>query len=512
MSTADPDRPVMLISPYGIENRGVRYIAAVLRSAGFRPVLVLMKRWINNQISPPTEKEQALLLELAQRLNPLLIGIGFGAPYFKVVTALTQQLKQVVDSPILWGGVYPTVCPEACIEHADMVCVGEGEQPVLDLCRALSSGDTALEIPNLWIRSGGDVHKHDPRPLIQDVDALPMPEYGMSETVFIEDDQLRHVDPISETAEYRIYPTRGCPYACSYCNNSILRKIYEGKGKYYRVRSVESVISELETARQLLPRIRRIKFDGDVFAFPGDWIQRFSEAYAERIGLPFELLTYPGELSADDLRHLKSAGLCKVQTGIQSGSDDEVSTVYKRTSTGSKIHEFSRLTHEIGVPVVYDLIFDNPLAKRDDKRRMIELLLTLDRPFKVYLYSLTVFPKTGLARDLLEQGLITPDDIEGQATKSFEQFRLSLDYPRSAEDVYWICLAILSAKSFIPRAAIRRLMKMPWLMAHPAPLRVLAQAADLAKNAVIAADMLLHGELTMFKIRQYGAFRRMISQ
>ena len=333
----------------------------------------------------------------------------------------------------------------------------------------------------------------------------------MPETVFIEDNVMRTVDPIAETAEYRIYPTRGCPYACSYCNNSILREIYNGKGKYYRVRSVESVLSELEAARRVLPRIRRIKFDGDVFAFPGDWIQRFSEAYPKRIGLPFELLTYPGELSGEDLKQLKAAGLCKVQTGIQSGSDDEVK-VYKRTSTGSKIHEFSKLTHDMKVPVVYDLIFDNPLARREDKRRMIELLLTLDRPFKVYLYSLTVFPKTGLAKDLLDQGLITPDDIEGQATKSFEQFRLSLDYPRSQEDIYWICLAILSAKSFIPRFVIRQLMKTPWLMAHPAPLKLFAQVSDLTKNAFIAANMLLHGELTMFKIRQYGAFRRMISQ
>ncbi len=511
MSEVLPGRAVMLVSPYGIENRGIRYIAAVLRAAGFRPVLVLMKRWINNQISPPTEKEEALLLDWVREIDPLLIGFGFGAPYFKVVTHLTRRIREATSVPVLWGGVYPTVCPEACIEHADMVCVGEGEFAVLDLCRCLADGADHQTVPNLWVRSGDTISKNPPRPLNQDIDALPMPEYCMPETVFIEDNVLRKMDPVEETAEYRIYPTRGCPYACSYCNNSIMRAIYDGKGKYYRVRSVESVIEELEAARRILPRIRRIKFDGDVFAFPGDWISRFSKAYTERIGLPFEILTYPGELSAQNLKDLKAAGLCKVQTGIQSGSDDEVK-VYKRKSTGSKIHEFSMLTHELGVPVVYDLIFDNPLAERKDKRRMIELLLSLERPFKVYLYSLTVFPKTGLAKDLLERGLITPDDIEGEATKSFEQFRVSLDYPRSREDVFWICLAILSAKSFIPRAVIRRLMTMPWLMKHPAPLQLLAQTADLTKNAFIAANMLIHGELTMFKIRQYGAFRRMISQ
>ncbi len=512
MKERPAQRPVMLISPYGIENRGVRYIASLLRENGFRPVLVLLKRWINNSISTPTETEEALLLDLAERLDPLFIGVGFGAPYLKIVTHLTEQLRQRTGRPILWGGVYPTICPEVSIRHADMVCIGEGEYPVLDLCRRLSEETEIRDIPNLWTREGDEVFRNEPRDLLQDLDAIPFPQYGAPDTYFIEDNQLRETDPIAETSEYRIYPTRGCPYACTYCNNSIMRGIYQGKGKYYRTRSVENVIAELEAAKRRLPRTRRIKFDGDVFAFPADWIQLFSEQYASRVGLPFELLTYPGELDETALRQLKQAGLCKVQTGIQSGSDDEVRDVYKRRSTAASIREFSKLTSRTEVPVVYDLIFDNPLAQQKDKRQMLELLLSLQRPFKIYLYSLTVFPETSLATDLLDRGLITPADIEGEATKSFRQFRLSLDYPRSREDTFWICLTILSAKGFVPRALIRRLMDSEWLKRHPAPMRLFAELSDLAKNAIIALDMLIHGELTRFKIRQYGAFKKMISQ
>ncbi len=56
----EPNRRVMLVSPYGIENRGVRYISAVLRQEGFEPHLVLFKRWVNNQIEAPTAREEAL--------------------------------------------------------------------------------------------------------------------------------------------------------------------------------------------------------------------------------------------------------------------------------------------------------------------------------------------------------------------------------------------------------------------------------------------------------------------
>jgi len=502
---------VVLVSVYGIENRGVRYIAAMLRANGFEPHLVLFKRWINNRIAPPTPKEQDLLAELVARSDPLLVAFGFGAPYLKIVTELTARLRRATRAPILWGGVHPTVCPEDCIEHADYVCVGEGEHPTLDLCRALADGADTRSIPNLWARRDGTVIRNEPRPLLQDLDALPYPAYLRPDTYFIEDDRLREGDPIRGTVEYRIYPTRGCPYACAYCHNSILRDIYRGRGRYYRVRGVESVLGELEEAQRAF-RIRRVKFDGDVFAFPKPWIEAFAAGYKERIGVPFEILTYPGELDEEDLRMLKDAGLQKLQTGIQSGSDREVLEVYGRRSTGSDIRELLSMAHRTGVEVVFDLIFDDPLADPADKRAMIELLLDLERPFRIYLYSLTIFPRTSIARDLLERGLITENDIEGRATKSFRQFRLSLDYPRPPEDVFWICLTILSSKSFMPRPLIRRLMDSRYLRAHPAPLRILAQTADLLKVSGIAAQMLLRGEFTLFKLRQYGAMGKLISQ
>jgi len=502
---------VVLVSVYGIENRGVRYIAATLRAHGFEPHLVLFKRWINNRIAPPTAKEQELLADLVARTDPLLVAFGFGAPYLDIVTGLTARLRRATAAPVLWGGVHPTVCPEDCIQQADYVCVGEGEHPTLDLCRALADGTDTRSIPNLWVRRDGAVTRNEPRPLLQDLDALPYPEYLRPNTWFIEENRLRAGDPIRGTVEYRIYPTRGCPYACGYCHNSILRDIYRGSGRYYRVRGVENVLGELEEAQRLF-RIRRVKFDGDVFAFPKPWIRAFAAGYKERIGVPFEILTYPGELDEEDLRLLKSAGLQKLQTGIQSGSDREVLEVYGRRSTGSDNRALLSMAHRVGVEVVFDLIFDDPLASPADKRAMIELLLDLERPFRIYLYSLTVFPKTALARELLDRGLITADDVEGRAVKSFRQFRLSLDYPRPPEDVFWICLTILSSKSFIPRALIRRLMENEHLRAHPAPLRVLAQAADLVKVFGIAAQMAVRGEFTLFKLRQYGAMGKLISQ
>ena len=384
--------------------------------------------------------------------------------------------------------------PELFLGECDFVIKGEPEEAAYEIGRGSQ--------PKGFIES---------KP-IKDLDSLPFPDYLQPGTFFIEDNKLRRGDPISETVEYRIYPTRGCPYACAYCNNSVLRNIFKDKGRYYRFRSAENVIAELEAAKRAMPRTRRIKFDGDVFAFPKKWIEKFCDEYRSRVGIPFEILSYPGELDENDLAGLKKAGLLKIQAGIQSASEKEVKNAYGRNSTVKDIHELTRIAHRLGIEVVFDIIFDNPLATSEDKKAMVEMLLNLERPFLIYLYSLTVFPKTAVAKELLARGLITIDDIEGRARKSFRQFRLSLDYPRSREDIFWISLVILSSKSFIPRGLIRAAMNSAWLRQNPQLLKFSAQAADILKAGVLAMKMLFNGELTMFKIRQYGSFNRVISQ
>ena len=506
-------RNVVLVSPYGIENRGVRYIAACLKEAGFSPVLVFFKRWVNNDIKEPSEREYQLLVELVKGLSPLLVGFGFGAPYLGIVTEATRRLRERCDAPVIWGGVYPTVCPDECIGDADYVCIGEGEHATVELCQALADGAATDAVPGLWSRLGESVEKAAPRPLFQDLDALPMPVYLDPDSHFIEDGRTIRKDPIDGTVEYRVYPARGCPYQCTYCHAHVLRRITKGTpGRFYRYRTVENVLQELEAALTILPRIRRVKFDGDVFAFPKSWIEEFAAAYPARVGVPFELLTYPGELDEDDLRLLKGAGLRKLQTGIQSGSDREVAESYGRKSTAGNIMELSEQASRVGIEVAYDLIFDNPLAVEDDKRAVVELLLRLKRPFNIYIYSLTLFPRTKLTEEFLAQGLAGPEDVEGRATKSFRQFRLSFDWPREPEEEFWIGLTILAAKRYIPRAVVRRLMESRVLRRRPAPLIAAARTADVVKAGVIASRMLLDGELTLFKLRQYGSFKRVISQ
>ncbi len=503
---------VLLITPYGYQNTGIRLLSATLREGGFDAPILFMKAWRNNDIQPPIESEFRLLQDFVKEADPDIIGIGFGTPYLKIVSEMTGRLREVSGAHIIWGGVHPTIAPEDCIEIADSVCVGEGERPLLDLARAFRDGSPIEETANLWIRGPEGVRKNRPRPLLQNLDDLPYAHLAEAEMASIEDGRLRHGNPSKDNALYRIFASRGCPFACSFCYNSQFRQIFDGLGRYHRTRTVEGVFEELEAARERLPKLRRIRFDDDTFVFPPAWIEAFAREYPRRIGLPFDILLNPQAADETTLRRLKEAGLVHVQVGIQSGSEDEVEEHFSREGSNAQTLELARLLNDIGIEVTYDLILDNPLATRRDKEAMIDLLLQLPRPFALFIYSLTNFPKSEITDNLLEMGLISPEEVEGRATKSFEQFRLSLSYPRPAEETFFASLISMTSKGFIPGRLIKSVSRSAFLRAHPAPVRWAAEAANIIKLAAVAFKMLRRGELSAFKIAEYASFKRRLIQ
>lgn len=504
---------VLLITPYGYENQGVRMLSAVLRRDGFEAPILYMKAWRNNDIQPPTDKELGLFQKVIRQQAPDVIGIGFGTPYLRIVTELTRLAREVSDAHVIWGGVHPTISPEDCIDHADSVCIGEGELPLLDLAAAIRDGEPIDGIANLWIRHGDEVLRNPPRPLIQDLDTLPFGHQLLgAEMLVLEDGKVVARDPSVDNTMYRIHASRGCPFKCAFCYNSQYRQIYADLGTYHRQRSVENVLQEIELARTVRPGLKRIRFDDDSFVFPRAWIEEFCREYTRRVGLRFDILFNPTTVNERNLRMLRDAGLDHVQVGIQAGSDEEREKQYQRKGSNQDTLELARLLADIGIAVTYDVILDNPLSSRADKQAMLDLLLQLPRPYNLFLYSLVVFPKSFTATTLLAAGVITEDDVEGRATKSFEQFRLSLSYPRSAEDTFYASLISMASKAFIPRAAVRALARSETLREHPTPVRYGAEVANAVKLGTVAYKMLRRGELSVFKLAEYASFRRRLIQ
>jgi len=245
------------------------------------------------------------------------------------------KAKRTVFS--LFGGVHPTLFPEMIEEEGvDALCVGEGEGALIELLTNLSEGRSIDGIQNLHIKREGQVYKNPIRPLIEDLDSLPVPDHKIFERA------------IPRTLWRTLVVTgRGCPYRCSYCSNDPYRAIYRGKGRWLRRRSVDHVMEELG-ALKASRRYEFIRFVDDIFTLDQAWIEEFSEKY-RRIGIPFGCLTRANYVKEPIVRCLAEAGCWSMSLGVEAANDRIRNEIFNREMTKDEIIRACEIIKKSGI-------------------------------------------------------------------------------------------------------------------------------------------------------------------
>jgi len=391
----------------------------VLEREGFDVVSLFFKgRDTGNNFEKYSGDELAYLVEQIYKLGPALVGISVMSAFFDVASEITGRIKELDSAPlVLWGGIHPTIRPEQCLEVADVVCVGEGEEAVVELAMALRDKADISSIKNLWMRG----HNNELRPLIQDLDSLPFASCSRDQKYIVEKRRMQPYDynKVVHREGFRFMTSRGCPFGCAYCANSFLRAAYKGKGRYLRQRSVDNVIQELVHLKNRY-RLGLIHFFDDVFAVDFEWTREFCEKYKEKVGGPFWCYCQPRATDEKTLLLLKDVGLVQVQIGIQSGSERIRRDYFKRYDTNNDILRSVNTLCNVGVAWGCDLIVDNPAEKAEDYQQTAQLLSRFPRPFSANIVTLTHFPEYELTRRFLAEGKIREEDVEDQMSKGFK--------------------------------------------------------------------------------------------
>jgi len=277
---------VTLISPYpDIKSFGIRTLSACLKREGHDVQLIFLLR-------PFTKRYEDKTLDEVVKISSgaALVGISLMTNFFDNAVQLTQRLRKGLDVPILWGGIHPTIRPQECLDYADMVCIGEGEEAVTELVRKMEGGQGYHDVHGIWSRENGNITTNKMRPLIRDLDSIPFPDYDYETHYVLDGNDIRTMDEglfkKHTLGVYTAMPSRGCPFGCSYCCNNTLNKMYPGQNPL-RKRSVNNIIEELMQVKVRLPTIRRVLFEDDAFLiYSAEEIGEFSEKYKENIELP----------------------------------------------------------------------------------------------------------------------------------------------------------------------------------------------------------------------------------
>lgn len=383
---------------------------------GIEPHAIFFNNYDVNVFNPPTHQEEKLFVGLITKLSPKLVGFSVLSPYAPIAKRLTKLVKDNSSSLVIWGGVHPTIFPENCINETDMVCVGEGEGAIADLAKCLRDGKPLQSIDNLWVKNGNHIIKNPMRPLIQDLDSIPFPSYGDRSCHFISSGKMTRTDPLLSEGLFMVQSSRGCPYSCSYCVNSLLRPLFKDIGPYTRRRSVNSVITEIKENLRLPGNMTSyILFIDEVFGTEESWLDEFGPRYKKEIGMPFYVEYNPKVINSAILDKLVIAGLDTVNFGIQSGSDYIRNQVFHRPGKNSEILDLAKKISKYNVKIKYDLILDNPYETEQSLKGTIEFLLKLPKPLFFNLYSLQYFPNYPLTEMALKDNHIKPEEIEADS-------------------------------------------------------------------------------------------------
>ncbi|MDD2708053.1 MAG: radical SAM protein [Verrucomicrobiae bacterium] len=260
---------------------------------------------------------------------------------------LARRLKQRMQIPILVGGPGATYFPEIVEKDAfDAVCVGEGEEALLEWAKALGQKTSCHSIRNLWIKEGAVIHRNPVRPLISNMDDWPAPDRSIYDRY-----------PLIGQSPLRTFVFgRGCPYSCTYCYNDNYKKLYAGAGKLVRFPSPGHARMQIEEAVKRY-RFQTAVISDDTFTANKEWLFAFLKDFRSQAGVPFICNAHPNTVTKEVCEALSAAGCIRVCMGVESGSARLRREILdKRTST-EQIMEAGRLLHQHGITfLTYNMV------------------------------------------------------------------------------------------------------------------------------------------------------------
>ena len=378
----------------GNYSEGIASISAVLKQGGHQTQLMHM-------VYDHSEQE---FKEKLAAYDCDVIGFATRTTAFYYVRQMTRWAREVKpDAVIFCGSYHVTLVPEEVLaaEGCDCVVIGEGEYPILELCDRMRDGEGYTDIQSMYFKDeNGEFRKNPIRPLLEDLDELPIPDFDLFDFANLETVRIN-------TAI--VMMSRGCLFSCTYCGNSQFRNVYPNKAKYCRFRSPQNALKYLQTLLEKYPQIEYINFRDAIFNMYKPWFDEFIELYKTHIHKPFTCNLRLDALTEDVVRRMKEAGCYLIDVGVESG-DQEIRRKYlKRMMTDEQMINAFKWFHKYNITSLTYNIIGLPFEDLKKTLKTIKLNVELN-PDRIIPNIFYPYPMTVL-HDIAKEAGFVPDVI-----------------------------------------------------------------------------------------------------
>ena len=372
---------------YGTENIGIEYISALLKANGHKTELIFdpglqNNFYFQNKMFNFLNFERKLIKK-TNIFNPDLIAFSSVTNLYPYVKEIATKMKSELDVPTIIGGIHATCLPKYVLNENcfDMVCRGEGEYALLELCNNLESRRRRYNIKNIWFKKNGNIIQNTLRPLLKDLDKLPFPDkdlfhrYGAFKNTLL------------------MLTSRGCPHSCSFCVNNYIKRLYPNEC-YLRKHSVDYVIEALKLYLKKY-KYSKIKFEDDTFVLNEKWNEDFCRKYKKEIGLPFCCNMAPVNVNEKFVKWLKYAGCQMIEMGVQTGNQKIRNKILNVNGSNKTIIKAARIIKKYKIRLKTTIIFGIPKENKKDMASTVRLNQKL-KPHYTVTFLLYPYPKTDI--------------------------------------------------------------------------------------------------------------------
>jgi len=317
------------------------------------------------------------VLARAERFRPDVVGVTAFTNEVKAAARVARGIKRAAPATVtVIGGAHVSALPEETLEEFpefDVGVVGEGEHTLDALVHALGRREPLDGIAGLVYRRGASTHRTEERANENDLDRFPRPAW----------------DLLPAARRALLVTQRGCPYACTFCQNP--------GGRRVRQHSVARVLSDIDwlVTHQ---RVEELLVCDEIFTVDAPRTEALLDAMiAAKIGdrVRWWAQTHVNTASRKLFEKMRAAGCFRVGLGIETGDADAMRAMHKGISR-AKVLAARRMAAEAGLPVEGLFILGHPGETWESAMRTVDFAVELDPEIPVF-STMVPYPGTRVA-------------------------------------------------------------------------------------------------------------------
>ena len=405
MSLSYPD--IQLIRPPAVESFrfattsitlpiGLAYISSSLKEHGFKVEIL-------DAVGEAPKNRTAYykgylvgssLKEIVEKINPnskcIGISVIFTHEWPAVVKLISLIKEKFKNMPIILGGEHISAMPEFSLitSNADYIVMGEGEETIIELIKAIKNKATFQKIEGIGYRINNQVVINNRRNRRQSIDKISYPDWdsfnvkGYHENRFVG-------GMYSDNLTIPILATRGCPYQCTYCSApNMWLPLWIPRDPILVVDEIEYYVKKFGAGN--------FPFQDLTAIIKRDWIKAFCEELIKReLNISWQLPTGTRSEAIDsEIAFLiKKSGMTSMAYAPESGSEETRKYIKKKMKTDRLFDSIDAAAQaDLNVAVFLVIGFPHDLPKHlEENKNFVEAIskTRCNRSFGRFLYGFT---------------------------------------------------------------------------------------------------------------------------